>query len=33
VCWSAARIAGGRGVCLPARPRHDARGLPMAIWY
>jgi threonine dehydratase len=33
VCWSAARIAGRRAVCLPARPRHDARGLPMAIWY
>jgi threonine dehydratase len=33
VCWSAARIAGGRGVCLPARPGRDARGLPMAIWY
>lgn len=33
VCWSAARIADRRAVCLPARPRHDARGLPMAIWY
>jgi threonine dehydratase len=33
VCWSAARIAGRRAVCLPRRPRHDARGLPMAIWY
>lgn len=33
VCWSAARIAGGHAVCLPARPRHDTRGLPMAIWY
>jgi threonine dehydratase len=33
VCWSAARIAARRGVCLPARPCHDARGLPMAIWY
>ena len=33
VCWSAARIAGRRAVCLPARPCHDARGLPMAICY
>ena len=33
VCWSAARIARRRAVCLPARPSHDARGLPMAIWY
>ncbi len=33
VCWSAARIAAGRAVCLPSRPGHDARGLPMAIWY
>jgi predicted RNase H-like nuclease len=33
VCWSAARIARARAVCLPARPRRDARGLPMAIWY
>jgi predicted RNase H-like nuclease len=33
VCWSAARIARGRAVCLPARPSRDARGLPMAIWY
>lgn len=33
VCWSAARIARRRAVCLPARPQHDGRGLPMAIWY
>ena len=33
LCWSAARIAGRRAVCLPARPPRDARGLPMAIWY
>jgi threonine dehydratase len=33
VCWSAARIAARRAVCLPARPGHDAHGLPMAIWY
>ena len=33
VCWSAARIARDCAVCLPARPSHDARGLPMAIWY
>jgi predicted RNase H-like nuclease len=33
VCWSAARIARRRAVCLPARPSRDARGLPMAIWY
>jgi predicted RNase H-like nuclease len=33
VCWSAARIAAGRAVCLRSRPRHDACGLPMAIWY
>jgi predicted RNase H-like nuclease len=33
VCWSAARIARGRAVCLPATPSRDARGLPMAIWY
>lgn len=33
VCWSAARIARARAVCLPARPSRDARGLPMAIWY
>jgi predicted RNase H-like nuclease len=33
VCWSAARIAARRAVCLPPRPRHDACGLPMAIWY
>ena len=33
LCWSAARIARQRAVCLPVRPRHDARGLPMAIWY
>ena len=33
VCWSAARIAARRAVCLPTRPGHDARGLPMAIWY
>jgi threonine dehydratase len=33
VCWSAARIASARAVCLPPRPSRDARGLPMAIWY
>jgi predicted RNase H-like nuclease len=33
VCWSAARIARERAVCLPARPARDAHGLPMAIWY
>jgi predicted RNase H-like nuclease len=33
VCWSAARIARARAVCLPARPPRDARGLRMAIWY
>ena len=33
VCWSAARIARDRAVCLPARPSRDARGLRMAIWY
>jgi threonine dehydratase len=33
VCWSAARIAARRAVCLRSRPRHDAHGLPMAIWY
>lgn len=33
VCWSAARIACARAVCLPDRPSRDARGLPMAIWY
>jgi len=33
VCWSAERIAARRAVCLPEQPGHDARGLPMAIWY
>jgi predicted RNase H-like nuclease len=34
VAWSAARVARGRAVCLPARPApRDVRGLPMAIWY
>ena len=33
VCWSAARIARDRAVCLPARPSRDGHGLPMAIWY
>ena len=33
VCWSAARIAARRAVCLPEHPGRDARGLPMAIWY
>ena len=33
VCWTASRIAARRAVCLRSRPGHDARGLPMAIWY
>lgn len=33
VCWSAARIASDRAVCLPTRPSRDGHGLPMAIWY
>jgi len=34
VAWSAARVARGAAVCLPENPApHDARGLPMAIWY
>jgi predicted RNase H-like nuclease len=33
VCWSAARIAARRAVCLSSRPGHDTCGLPMAIWY
>lgn len=34
VAWSAARVARGAAVRLPAGPApRDARGLPMAIWY
>lgn len=32
-CWSARRIAEGRGRRLPVRPPSDARGLRMEIWY
>ena len=31
--WSAERIATGEAGSLPSPPRHDAVGLPMAIWW
>jgi predicted RNase H-like nuclease len=31
-CWSALRLAGGKGHSLPRSVPHDGTGLPMAIW-
>ena len=33
VAWSAARIAAGRAVTIPARPQRDPQGRQIAIRY